>query len=78
MTLYTTMPLEVVLDGLHQEREADLEVEINGILMQVAPVDASSARIVRLLRCSLNDYLDPAYAPGQMIHYKPALMTERK
>lgn len=73
MTIYTNMPIELVLSGIDQERASDLEIESNGILMQVTPLDMTSGTIVRLLRCPLNTYLNPAYAPGQTIHYHPSL-----
>lgn len=78
MTIYTSMPIELVLSGMEQPREADIELELEGMLMQVSPVNATSGRIVRLLRCPLEAYLNPAYAPGQMIHYRPTLTSQTK
>jgi len=73
MTIYTNMPIELVLSGVDQPRQADMEIEINGVLMQVAPVNATSGMIVRLLNSPLQAYLDPAYAPGQLIQYHPVI-----
>jgi len=73
MTMYTNMPIELVLNGMDQPRPADMELEIDGVLMQVAPLNATSGTIVRLLRCPLQTYLNPAYAPGQLIQYHPVI-----
>lgn len=72
MTLYTIMPMDVIWEGSFKEPETTVEIVIERILMQVMPIDHSSAQIVRLLNCSLNDYLNPLYAPGQMIRYIPS------
>lgn len=72
MTLYTIMPMDVIWEGSFKEPESTVEIVIESILMQVMPIDHSSAQIVRLLNCSLNDYLNPLYAPGQMIRYIPS------
>ncbi|MGF7048804.1 putative HAD superfamily hydrolase [Paenibacillus sp. DS2015] len=76
MTLYTIMPIETVWAGSLKEPEQTADIQINGILMQVMPMANNSAQIVRLLHCSLADYLNPAYAPGQMISYLPYLKNE--
>ncbi len=73
MTLYTIMPMDVIWEGSFKEPEATVEVVVERILMQVMPIDHGNAQIVRLLNCSLNDYLNPLYAPGQMIRYIPSL-----
>ncbi len=73
MTIYTNMPIELVLSGVDQPRQAEMEIEINGVLMQVAPLNATSGTIVRLLNCPLQTYLNPAYAPGQLIQYHPVI-----
>ncbi len=69
MTLYTTMPLELVLQHTDEEHEEMLEVWSGGIRMQVVPVAPGVGRVVRLLDCSLDDYLNPAYTPGSLIQY---------
>jgi hypothetical protein len=45
------------------------EVSIQGMLMQVEPLEGGQARIVRLLQCPLDKYLDPAFAPGAVVFY---------
>jgi len=70
MTLHTVMPLELVLQGYGEEQEPALDVRAKGIRMLVTPVAPGCGRIVRLLECSLYDYLDPTLAPGSLIQYE--------
>ena len=67
MILYTSVPLDIVLEGWDREREAPLEIEHQGIRMQVEPVSPGVGRIVRLVDCSLYQYLDPGLTPGSLI-----------
>ncbi|AJS59111.1 YlzJ-like family protein [Paenibacillus sp. IHBB 10380] len=76
MTLYTVIPMETIWEGSLKEPELTADIQINGILMQVMPRQNNTAQIVRLLNCSLADYLNPAYAPGQIISYLPYLKNE--
>lgn len=69
MTLYTVTPLECVLDGILQSPAATVEISYQGVSMQVEPVSPGIGKIVRLLHCQLEDYLNPAYAPGSLIAY---------
>lgn len=70
MTLYTTMPLELVLKGYEDDVEPTQEVWVSGIKMQVVPIAADMGKIVRLLECSLNDYLNPSFTPGSIVRYQ--------
>ncbi|OBZ16936.1 YlzJ-like family protein [Bacillus sp. FJAT-26390] len=70
MTIYTNMPLELVLEGFHDEAENLQEVWSNGVKMQVLPVAPGMGKIVRLIECSLDDYLKPSLMPGTIVHYK--------
>jgi hypothetical protein len=70
MTLYTNMPLELVLEGFHDEVEPVQEVWALGVKMQVTPVAPGIGKIVRLLECSLDDYLNPNLTPGTIITYQ--------
>lgn len=71
MILYTEVPLETVLDGLNDPRPACEEVTVGGVLMQVEAVSPYQGKIVRLLSPDPMHYLNPAYAPGQLIEFKP-------
>ncbi|MDF2834530.1 MAG: YlzJ-like protein [Paenibacillus sp.] len=70
MTLHTVMPLELVLQGFDEDGEQTLDVRARGVRMSVVPVAPGIGRIVRLLECSLYDYLDPALSPGALISYE--------
>lgn len=70
MTIYTNMPLELVLEGFHDEMEQLQEIWSKGVKMQVLPVAPGMGKIVRLLECSLDDYLNPNLTPGTIIHYQ--------
>ncbi|MDQ0059723.1 YlzJ-like family protein [Paenibacillus harenae] len=69
MTLYTSMPLEVVFEGFSEEMEPFQEVWAMGVKMLVTPVAPGMGKIVRLLECSLDDYLNPRLNPGTIISY---------
>lgn len=73
MTHYTILPEEAYWE---QSEVADMysEIEIGGVLMQVRMEPGNRATIVRLLRCGLDDYLNPAYAPGRQIVFLPLLL----
>lgn len=62
-------------DSLDNELQNYLEVDMNGVLMQVRMEGANKATIVRLLRCNLDCYLDPSYAPGGQIVFTPQLLS---
>lgn len=72
MTIYTSLPIELVLEGLNRDMEPHQEVWVNGVFMQVEPVAPGMGKIVRLLQCSLDDYLNPALAPGSIVMYGQA------
>lgn len=67
MTLYTIMSMEQVWEGAFNNYATTREVSVQGMLMQVEPMEEGRARIVRLLDCPLDRYLDPSYSPGAII-----------
>ncbi|UQZ37301.1 hypothetical protein C2I18_29430 [Paenibacillus sp. PK3_47] len=69
MTFHTVLPMEQVFEGAIQVTGLLQEVNIKGMLMQVEPLEGGQARIVRLLHCPLDKYLDPAFMPGATISY---------
>lgn len=69
MTLHTVVPMELVFQGFDSDPELTHEVQVNGIKLEVVPLAPGMGRIVRLLDCSLNDYLNPQLSPGCIIHY---------
>ncbi|MGG4034548.1 YlzJ-like family protein [Paenibacillus cisolokensis] len=72
MTLHTTMPLELVLDGVNGPGRPTMQVKAGGLLLEVEPVAPGVGRIVRLLDCELSDYLKPELSPGSIIAYGSA------
>lgn len=74
MTFYTPLPLELVFDGFQDKQQPLEEINLNGRLIQVERIDATTVRIVRLVSCSLEDYLLPELAPGQMIYSQHTLI----
>ncbi|WP_435921189.1 YlzJ-like family protein [Paenibacillus sp. DYY-L-2] len=73
MTHYTILPQEAYWEQA-EVTENYTELEIGGILMQVRMEAGNKATIIRLLRCGLDDYLNPAYAPGKQIVFMPVLI----
>lgn len=71
MTLYTTMPLELVLDGIQIEPGPFVEVTIHDVTFQLALLAPGIGRIVRLVSAPLDYYLRAEYAPGQTICFHP-------
>ncbi|MGG1313406.1 MULTISPECIES: YlzJ-like family protein [Cohnella] len=72
MILYTCMPAELVLEGLHSPPKPMIEVTVGDLIMLVAPVAPGIGRIVRLVSAPLDAYLRPDLAPGQTIHFAAA------
>ena len=72
MILYTEVPLETVLEGFDREPAATTEMTVNGVLMQIEPISPYRGKIVRLYSPEPIHYLNPAYAPGNVIEFKPS------
>jgi hypothetical protein len=73
MTHYTIIPEEEYWAQPEVEQMYS-EIEMGGLLMQVRMEPGNRATIIRLLRCDLEDYLNPLLAPGQQIVYMPVLI----
>ncbi|AKG35160.1 YlzJ-like family protein [Paenibacillus durus] len=69
MILYSVISADQVWEGAIKASPPFREVTVQGIVMQVEPLDEGRARIVRLLQCPLHRYLEPGLAPGQIISY---------
>lgn len=69
MTLHTTIPLELVLQGFDEEPEPTFEVWTGDVKLQVVPMAHGMGRIVRVLQCALDDYLRPELTPGSVVYY---------
>jgi len=69
MTLYTCLPLDVVLDGIDRAPGPFIEVGRDGLTMLVEPTAPGVGRIVRLIAAPLDCYLKPEFAPGALVYY---------
>jgi hypothetical protein len=69
MSMYTPMPLELVLDGWNREPGPFMDLTIRGVTMRVVPVAPGIGRIERLLNAPLDCYLQPEFSPGQTVCY---------
>jgi hypothetical protein len=67
------MPMEVIFAGMETQTYDYYELTLNGITMQVEKVGMNQAKIVRLLSCRPDDYLNAAYFPGTVIEFQPSL-----
>ncbi|MCM3782899.1 YlzJ-like family protein [Neobacillus mesonae] len=67
MTLYTVMSMEQVWEGMWKEQPSLVELQVDGRILQVMPVNERTGVIVRLVNGGLYDYLDPGYSPGSEI-----------
>ncbi|WCK52803.1 YlzJ-like family protein [Aneurinibacillus sp. Ricciae_BoGa-3] len=73
MIIYSAMPLELIFQNEDSHSYDCQEVQINGLTMVVQPVGINEAKIVRLISPNPQDYLNPTYAPGQKIYFRPKL-----
>ena len=71
MIHYTVLPLEVVMEGIEEMKADQMEIVMNGVTMQVKPLNSNQAAIVRLISGNPQDYLNPQYAPGRVIEFQP-------
>ncbi|GAB2722365.1 YlzJ-like family protein [Paenibacillus thermoaerophilus] len=74
--IYSIVPDEVIYGGTsggHGEERLTrtVEMDLEGIRMEVELLDASQARIVRLLSPDPYVYLNPSLAPGTIIPLTP-------
>ncbi|BAU27904.1 YlzJ-like protein [Aneurinibacillus soli] len=71
MIIYSAMPLELIFQNDSPESYENTEVQLNGLTMLVQPCGVNEARIVRLISPNPYDYMNPSYAPGQKIYFRP-------
>jgi len=69
MTLYTNMPLELVLNGHDRELRRTFELRLGSNLVELEPVHPGIGRLVRLIDGPLDSYLRPELQPGSLIAY---------
>ncbi|RTE07051.1 YlzJ-like family protein [Paenibacillus whitsoniae] len=73
MIHYSVLPMDVVFEGMSSYTPEFVDIEQNGMSMQVEPIGRFQAKIVRLYSCNPQDYLNAKYAPGTIISYNPGL-----
>jgi hypothetical protein len=73
MTHYTIVPMEVVMSGWEQmELQVQVvDISLNGVSLEVQPLNATQAKIVRLRSGDAQDYLNPSYSPGRIVEFRP-------
>ena len=69
MTIYTSMPLELVFNGMNEQPGPYVDITLGDVRMQVEPISPGVGKIVRLLDCPLDAYLRPDLAPGTVIAF---------
>ncbi|MGI6227550.1 MAG: YlzJ-like family protein [Peptococcales bacterium] len=65
--LYTTYPLDMVLEENKENQITLKNISYQGIEMQVEPLEFNKFRIVRLYSTDPQDYLDANLQPGSII-----------
>lgn len=70
MIIYTCMPLELVFDGYEQFAPKYEEINYNGVQMVIEPCGSFQGKVVRLISSNPQDYLNPNYSPGAVIHFR--------
>lgn len=71
MIIYSAMPIEQILEGIDTYRPMYHEVQMDGVTMLVEQTEGMEGKIVRLLSPNPQDYLNPRYAPGTKIMFRP-------
>lgn len=71
MIIYTAIPIETVLEGLDQHQPNYSEISMGEATMVVEQLTPYTGKIIRLISPNAQDYLNPNYSPGQMIHFRP-------
>lgn len=70
MILYTIANPEQVLEGIEKERVFQ-EVEIQGVKVEIEPINLNQGRIVKVISTDCQDYLNQRLQPGNIIRYSP-------
>lgn len=64
--LYTIMPPEEI--WAEEQEDVELkDVDFQGCMMQIEPVDTATGKVVRILSTDPQDYLNPAFQPGSIV-----------
>lgn len=71
MIHYSVIPMDVIFQGMDTYEPNYVEIQHQGVRVQIEPISASQARVVRLHSCNPQDYLNEQYLPGSVISYVP-------
>ncbi|WP_047151001.1 YlzJ-like family protein [Aneurinibacillus tyrosinisolvens] len=76
MIIYSAMPLELMFQNQETASYDYEEIQMNGVTMLVQPSGVNEAKIIRLISPNPYDYMNPSYAPGQKIYFRPSLSSD--
>lgn len=69
MILYTPLDAEQVLNGMDDAVEPPVDIQLGHAIMQVQPINAQQARVVRYISPNALEYMDERVAPGAIIEW---------
>jgi len=70
------MYYSLLTDGLwpdDEELAKSIEVELDGMIMEIKVDSINSGEIVRVISSNPNNYLNAQYQPGTKIEFKPII-----
>lgn len=74
MIIYSALPLELIFENFEEvEKQQIEEIRMGAATMLVQPTGKYEGKIVRLISPDPQDYLNPTFAPGQKIFFRPDL-----
>ncbi|OCL27165.1 hypothetical protein U472_06725 [Orenia metallireducens] len=70
------MHYSIFVDGLWLDEDSEeiaetVELDYNGVTMEVKVTDINAGEIVRVISSNPNDYLISQYQPGTKIEFRP-------
>lgn len=71
------MHYSIFVDGLwldEQLEEERMEIDYNGVKMEVKVNSLNSGEIIRVISSNPNDYLNDQYQPGTKIEFAPVFI----
>ncbi|QHT60754.1 hypothetical protein GXP70_12890 [Paenibacillus lycopersici] len=74
MTIYSTMPLELVFEGIHQQPGPYVTVQAGDVRLQLEAVSPGIGRIVRIMDGPLDAFLRSELTPGTLVAYGPSAL----
>jgi hypothetical protein len=74
LILYTPLAADQVLNGMENAIVPPVEIRMGEAILQVQPIGARQAKIVRLISPDAQAYLNPGLAPGTVIEWEYRIM----